>query len=113
MTLIPCYECGAEISNQTESCPQCGASRVPPQIKELLAEKKKITRNNWIILFVILTLYFIISVIIGQRMVGSDGQFMLITLVILLSYINHRRWKEKTKFIYTIFDDLRNKNEWK
>ena len=110
MALIPCYECSAEISNQTERCPQCGASRVPPQIKELLTEKKKIDRNQWIILFVILTLYV---TIIGQRMVGRDGQFMLITLVILLCYINHRRWKEKTNFIYTIFDDLRNKNEWK
>ena len=112
MALVHCYECSAEISNQAESCPQCGANRVPPQVKELQAEKKKIGRNSWIIQIVIFIFYIVISVFFVVNK-GSDVEFMLITLVILLSYLNHRRWKEKINFIYTIFDDQRNKNEWK
>ena len=42
MALIPCHECGKEISDQAEACPHCGApvkKPEPPKVEDMTPEE--------------------------------------------------------------------------
>ncbi len=112
MALIPCYECGAKISNQADSCPQCGANRVPPAVKDLLERKKLNDRiEHYSSLFLIFVLLMIV-VFFDKFRDNSLGGFV-VGIFLVLTHLSHKRWKQRNNSIYEIFDKLRNENEWK
>ena len=116
MALVSCYECGAKISNQADSCPQCGAKRIPPDVKDLLERKKLNDRsksNGELLIFI----FGLISVVfaIGKKVEDEITFGCIFPFWLVVSSLNYMFWKQKNNSIYVTFDKLRdeNENEWK
>lgn len=116
MALISCYECNAKISNQADSCPQCGANRVPPAVKDLLERKKLNDRSKFngqllILIFGLASLVFAI----GKKMEDWIIFSCIFPFWAIVSLLIDQLWKERNNSIYLSFSKLRdeNENEWK
>ena len=116
MALISCYECNAKISNQADSCPQCGANRVPPAVKNLLERKKLNDRSKFngqllILIFGLASLVFAI----GKKVEDSIIFGCIFPFWFIVSSLNYHSWKKRNSSIYVTFRKLRdeNENEWK
>jgi hypothetical protein len=68
MALVKCNECGAEISDQANTCLQCGASKKVAWIK------------NWELILVVVVAVFVAS-LLNEELVSAGG---LITYLIVL-----------------------------
>ena len=70
MALIKCKECGKELSDQAESCPNCGYKLKEVEIPKVIVEKSNTSRTGTILCIVggSLLLGFAIIVVIAMLM---------------------------------------------
>ena len=65
MALIKCSECGKEVSDKANACPNCGAPIKEDEIKKEVKAGIKVTKKLAIILIIALSLIIICAFIFG------------------------------------------------
>lgn len=65
MALINCKECGKEVSDKANTCPNCGAPIKEDEIKKEVKAGIKVTKKLAIVLIIALSLILIYAFIFG------------------------------------------------
>lgn len=63
--LIKCSECGKEVSDKANSCPNCGAPVKEDEIQEEIKTGIKVSKKLAIILIIALSLIIVVAFVFG------------------------------------------------